>query len=49
MAQLQWKDTPDQTPTLKQSRSHQSNESNPWFATTMGLAGIIIGYLIGIF
>lgn len=48
MAQLQWKDSPDEAPTQKGLTSNAS-ANNPWFAVTMGLVGVIVGYIIGNF
>lgn len=46
MAQLKWHDTPEQMPIRE---SGASSASNPWFAVTMGLLGVIVGYIIGNF
>lgn len=48
MAQLYWKDSPDEVPTQKHTAATAS-ANNPWFAVTMGLVGIIVGYIIGNF
>lgn len=48
MTRLKWQDSPDETPTQKHSASSTS-ANNPWFAVTMGLIGVIVGYLIGKF
>lgn len=48
MTQLKWQDSPDEAPMQKHSASSAS-VNNPWFAVTMGLVGVIVGYLIGRF
>lgn len=46
MAQLEWHDAPDKA----SSKPHLSApKSDPWFGITMGLVGVIVGYLIGNF
>ena len=51
MAELKWQDIPDNSSPKTQPTSASGNppvvsESNPWFAVTMGLVGIIAGYII---
>jgi len=43
MAQLKWHDSPQQTPA--QARK-SSSEKNPWFGLSMGLLGLIAGFVI---
>lgn len=49
MAQLQWKDSPDEALTQKHPASIAASANNPWFAVTVGLVGVIVGYIIGNF
>lgn len=48
MAQLQWRDAPEQSaPRLHPSSS--ATKTDPWFGIAMGLVGVIVGYIIGNF
>lgn len=48
MAQLQWRDAPEES-APHQHPSSTSSTSNPWFGIAMGLVGVIVGYIIGNF
>ncbi len=43
MASLKWQDSPEQAPT----NSHIGSGNNPWFAVSIGLMGIIVGFGLG--
>ncbi len=45
MSNLKWQDSPQQP----HPHTHPSSGSNPWFAVSMGLMGIIVGFGIGSF
>jgi hypothetical protein len=46
MAQLKWKDSPDDASAHKHAPSNTSVQT-PWPAVAMGLIGVIVGYFIG--
>lgn len=43
MTTLKWQDSPQQS----QPHSHASSGSNPWFAVSIGLMGVIVGFGLG--
>ncbi len=45
MTSLKWQDSPGQSPT----HSHAPSGNNPWFAISMGLMGVIVGFGLGNF
>lgn len=45
MSSLKWQDSPGQSP----SHSHAPSGNNPWFAISMGLMGVIMGFALGNF
>jgi len=40
---IQWQDSSEKT----QSSGGEGPWSNPWFGVSMGLIGVIIGYIVG--